>query len=182
MSSSYIKAFLEWYDASVAENYVFDFQKELLAYCRSDVDILRRSMIKFRHDFVDLENVDPLQYVTVAGVCMTIYRCNYMPSDTIGVVQDVTPGETYSKDSIAWLDWFSQRDDIKIQHALTGGEVNIKDVGKVDGFCKDTNTMYEFQGCFWHGCKACYSDTINSKNQIDMVTLRKRTFEKNDKI
>ena len=104
---------------------MFDFQKEILDYCRSDVDILRRSMMKFRYDFVDLENVDPLQYVTVAGVCITIYRCNYMPSDTIGVVKNVARGETYSKTSIAWLDWISQRDNIKIQHALTGGEVNI---------------------------------------------------------
>ena len=62
-----------------------------------------------------------------------------------------------------------------------GGEYKIKDIGKVDGFYKDT--VYEFQGCFWHGCKKCYSDdTINTKNQIDMLTLRKRTNEKNAKI
>ena len=42
--------------------------------------------------------------------------------------------------------------------------------------------VYEFQGCFWHGCKKCYSDdTINTKNQINMLTLRK-TLEKNGKI
>ena len=35
----------------------------------------------------------------------------------------------------------------------------------------------------WHGCNKCYSDdTINTKNQIDMLTLRKRTLEKNGKI
>ena len=45
------------------------------------------------------------------------------------------------------------------------------------------NTVYEFQGCFWHGCKKCYSDdTINTKNQIDMLTLRKRTLKKNGEI
>ena len=60
--------------------------------------------IKFREDFIELENIDPLQYVTIASVCMTIYRSNYMPEDTIGVVKDVTRGETYSKISIAWLD------------------------------------------------------------------------------
>ncbi len=50
MSSSNIKTFLEWYIARVEENYVFDFNKEILQYCKSDVDILRRSMIKFRED------------------------------------------------------------------------------------------------------------------------------------
>ena len=138
-------------------------------------------MIKFREDFIELENIDPLQYVTIASVCMAVYRCNYMPSDTIGIIKDITKGETYSKISIAWLDWISQKDTVNIQHALSGGEVNIKEVGKVDGLCGDT--IYEFQGCFWHGCKKCYSDdTINTKNQIDMLTLRKRTLEKNGKI
>ena len=58
-------------------------------------------MMKFRYDFMDLENIDPLQYVTVASVCMTIYRSKYMPGKTIGVVKDVTRGETYSKAS--WI-------------------------------------------------------------------------------
>ena len=75
-----------------------------------------------------------------------IYRCNYMPEDTIGVIKDVTHGETYSKISIAWLDWISKKDNgISIQHALNGGEECIKDVGKSRWIvCKDT--VYEFQG------------------------------------
>ena len=48
--------------------------------------------MKFRYDFMDLENIDPLQYVTVASVCMPIYRSHYMPGKTIGVVKDVTRG------------------------------------------------------------------------------------------
>ena len=32
--------FLQWYDDRVNENYVFDFKKEIIEYCRSDVDIL----------------------------------------------------------------------------------------------------------------------------------------------
>ena len=74
MSSSNRNAFLKWYATRIEDNYVFDFQKEILEYCRSDVDILRRSMLKFRHDFIELENVNPLlQYVTIASVCMSVY-------------------------------------------------------------------------------------------------------------
>ena len=51
--------FLKWYEERVSENYVFDFKKEILEYCRSDVDILRRSMMKFREDFTQLENILP---------------------------------------------------------------------------------------------------------------------------
>ena len=36
--------FLKWYDDRVSENYMFDFKKEILEYCRSDVDILRRGL------------------------------------------------------------------------------------------------------------------------------------------
>ena len=43
--------FLKWYDDRVSENYIFDFQKEILEYCRSDVDILRRGIMKLREDF-----------------------------------------------------------------------------------------------------------------------------------
>ena len=180
MVSANRKAFLVWYDERIAENYIFDFKKELREYCDSDVDILRRSMLKFRKDFIELENIDPLQYVTIASVCMAIYRSKYMPAKTIGVVKDVTRGECYSKISIAWIDWIAQRYNVKIQHALNGGEVTLKGIGKVDGFCEQTNTVYEFQGCFWHGCSSCYSDdSINTKNQMDMLTLRKRTLEKN---
>ena len=66
--------FLKWYEERVSENYVFDFKKEILEYCRSDVDILRRGIMKLREDFIQLENIDPLRYITIASVCMTIYR------------------------------------------------------------------------------------------------------------
>ncbi len=29
---------------------------------------------------------------------------------------------------------------------------------KADGCCASTNTVYEFNGCLWHGCKKCYKD------------------------
>ena len=53
------KEFLKWYEDRVNENYVFDFQKEIIEYCRSDVDILRRGMMKFRKDFIQLETSTP---------------------------------------------------------------------------------------------------------------------------
>ena len=79
MKSDEREKFLKWYEERVNNNYVFDFNKELIEYCRSDVDILRRSMIKFREDFIELENIDPLIYITIASVCMSFYRANYMP-------------------------------------------------------------------------------------------------------
>ena len=158
--------FLKWYDDRVSENYVFDFEKEIVDYCRSDVDILRRSLIKFREDFIQLENIDPLRYITIASVCMTIYRSNYMPKKTITIVPEYAKTNNFSKKSIMWLNYMSN--GANIQHALNGGEkaLTIGDkTYKVDGFCEETNTVYEFYGCFWHGCPNCYKpNIINSKS------------------
>ena len=99
--------FLKWYEERVSENYVFDFKKEIIEYCRSDVDILRRGIMKLREDFIKLENIDPLRYITIASVCMTIYRSNYMPNKTIAIVPEYAKTDNYSKMSIMWLNYVS---------------------------------------------------------------------------
>ncbi|XP_067651372.1 uncharacterized protein [Haliotis asinina] len=54
------QAFLTWYDARVAEGGVFfHLDEELLAYCQSDVDILRRGCAAFRNIFIQQNHVDP---------------------------------------------------------------------------------------------------------------------------
>ena len=177
---------LKWYDGRMSENYVFDFKKEILEYCRSDADILRRSMMKFCEDFIQLENIDPLRYITIASVCMMIYRSNYMPNKTIAIVPGYAKTDNFSKMSIMWLNYVSN--GMNIKHALNGGEkeLNINNkTYKVDGFCEETNTntVYEFYGCFWHGCTNCYKPNIvKSKNQMDIATLNDRTIEKRETI
>ena len=122
------KKFLQWYQDRVSENYVFDFKKELEDYCRSDVDILRRSMLKFREDFICIANIDPLQYITIASVCMNVYRSKFMPPNTIGIIKDIAKTEAFSKISMAWLKWISDTQNVYIQHALNGGEHVISGV------------------------------------------------------
>jgi hypothetical protein len=178
--------FLDWYNKKISENYIFDFKKELEEYCRSDVDILRRGCLSFREIFLEVANIDPLQYLTIAGACMAIYRALDLPENTIAVVQKEYKEDIYSKESICWLDYRSQIDKCTIQHALNGGEKTIIIDGKilkVDGYCKATNTVYQFHGCFWHGCPKCYKpDVINNKNQTSMKDLYKRTERISDLI
>ena len=87
----------------MSENYIFDFKKEILEYCRSDVDILRRGIMKLREDFIQLENIHPLRYIAIASVCMTIYRSNHMPKKTIAIIPQYTKKDNFSKMSIMWL-------------------------------------------------------------------------------
>ena len=99
--------FFKWYNDRISENYVFDFRKELIEYCRSDVDILRRSMTEFRKCFIETENIDPLRYVTITSVCVTIYRNRYMSSKTIAIVSEAV--DHFNKMSVIWLSYMSKK-------------------------------------------------------------------------
>ncbi|CAC5384163.1 unnamed protein product [Mytilus coruscus] len=125
------KLFLEWYATNVHKK--FDFKLELLKYCQSDVDILRRCCLKFRQLFMAMTTID------------------------------------------------SNKGGIHIQHAHNGGEKNVGDY-RVDGYHKNEDgkeIVFEYHGCFWHGCSKCYSkQTVNTVNKMTMADLHQRTLEK----
>ena len=76
----------------------------------------------------------------------------------------------YSKECIKWLNSIAEKEHHKIMHAENGGEYNIPNTPYlVDGFCRETNTIYEFHGCYWHGC-LCQGDRnkLNSKAHATM--------------
>ena len=168
------------------ENYVFDFKKEIIENCCSDVDILRTSMMKLREEFTKLKNIDPLRYETIASVCMNIYRSNYMPKEASAVIPEFIKLEKHSKASITWLSYMSKSTSYEIKHVLNGGEKEIQINGKtykVDGFCNECYAVHEYYDCFWHGCPRCYKPNIvNSKSQIDMGTLNNKTIEQREAI
>ena len=124
-------------------------------------------MTKLKEDFINLENIDPLRYITIASVCITLDRSNYMLKKTVAIVPESTKTDNFSKLSIMWLNYVSN--GMHIQHALNGGEkeltINNKNY-KVNGFCKETNRVYEFYGCFWHGCPKCYKPNIVTSSQL----------------
>ena len=135
--------------------------------------------MRLRELFIEIASIDPFQYVTIAGVCHAIYRSQFIQENTIGIA-DEAHVDTYSVKSIKWLKYISQKDEINIRHACNGGESVITVNGKsykVDGYCKETNTIYQFHGCYWHGCSLCYHElTVNRFNQYNMKYLCKRTM------
>lgn len=93
---------------------------------------------------------------------------------------DVTYTRNFSSKSISWLNSVMENDHIFIQHALNVGEYNIPGTRlKADGFCFETNTIYEFYGDFWHGNPTLFAaNDINAVNQISMGELFEKTCEK----
>ena len=58
--------------------------------------------------------------------------------------------------------------NINIQHAKNGGEFTIPNTKyKADGYCKDTNTIYEFHGDEYHG-----NPKINNFNHMSYFGIK----------
>jgi hypothetical protein len=108
----------------------------------------------------------------------------------------------YSMKCIKWLESIMSQEGIFIQHAGNIGEFNIPGTRyKADGYCKKTNTVYEFHGDCFHGnpdlfedteqcnpfndltAKELYDDTINRENKIkelgfNLVVIWENDFNK----
>ncbi|GBN72881.1 hypothetical protein AVEN_272306-1 [Araneus ventricosus] len=176
MSSKARIEFLGWYEAQKGGN--FDFQAEMLSYCRSDVDILRRCCIEFRKQFIEIADVDPSCYVTIASACMTTFRAKHLEKDTIAMVpiHGYVDKTKFSHDAIRWLDYVALKENISIKHGMNQTGEQIVNGISVDGYCDETKTIYQFHGCFFHGCPDCFDgDALNLLLGLTMNTLFENT-------
>ena len=159
-------AFREWY--SKHQNDPFDFQTELLEYCRSNVDILHKCCLQFRKLFMEITSkdhddpgVDPFaKCITIASACQYVYQRNFLEPDAIGLIpaQGYNPLDKHSIKAIQWLKYYAHTHSVDIRHARNGSEVQVGDY-KLDGFYIGSDgekVALEFNGCIWHGCPKCY--------------------------
>ncbi|CAB3990322.1 DNA polymerase, partial [Paramuricea clavata] len=112
--------------------------QEILSYCRSDVDILRRCCLEFRELFRHVTDIDPFEKSPL--------------QDTIAIIppHGYCPENKQSNLALKWLTYTAEKNGIYIQHARNAGENRV---GRylLDGHHDETNTAYEVHGCFWHG-------------------------------
>ena len=145
-------AFIAWHDEQVANNYRYDFREEIIKYCRSDVDILHRCCLLYREMFRKETGIDPFnKALTIASYCQEVYRTNFLKKDTIAIFNNDRQWKIkQSNVAVTWLSYISEKEDLYINHVRNGGEKRVEPYS-LDGYCEETNTAYEFQGCFWHG-------------------------------
>jgi G:T-mismatch repair DNA endonuclease (very short patch repair protein) len=73
--------------------------------------------------------------------------------------------------ALAWLMLEEKKEGTRILHGRNGKECQLPEQPDihVDGLCEETRTVYEFNGCYWHGhtCMAfrdtptaCGGDTL----------------------
>ena len=89
--------------------------------------------------------------------------------------------QPYGQMAVQWLNREGCEIGCTIRHQANGRE---KRIGKlsVDGWCADTNTAYQYHGCFWHGCPKCHTDpdeinAVNGKTMGVLLTETKKLTE-----
>lgn len=158
MSKDKKKEFDTWYAQQPSHGY--DFRQELVAYCTSDVKLLKEGCLKFKDVFVPHAKFNPFSHMAIASACNRDLRQNRMLPHTIAnePVRGWRLNTQQSSVALEWLHWIAREQDIPIRHAGNEGEYRIPEHPKytVDGYHAPTRTVYEFHGCFWHGCPSCY--------------------------
>ena len=215
MSKEKKEEFDLYYENASKPVVLFNFQEELVRYCKSDVKLLKEGCETFQKLFIEHSGFNPFEKLTIASACNQGLRDNCMYKDTIAS----EPAHGWaglkgnaSKESLEWLHWMNHgmrkqaydtmneedhevhdlmeiydpdyqhpiRKDY-IEHAGNGDEKYIPAIRTtVDGYCEENNTIYQYQGCYWHGCEVCYPNRTEKHFRLDgrtMYEVREKTRE-----
>jgi hypothetical protein len=90
----------------------------------------------------------------------------------------------HSKIQIQWLNLISTLQNIDIQHAENSCEYTIPNTRfRADGYCQETNTIYEFHGDYWHGNPLLFKPSnMNKTTHCTFGELYQKTLDKEDLI
>ena len=176
----------EWHADQVRRNVKYDFQQEMEAYCRSDVALLQAGCEAFTKEFQSHAGFNPfISCVTIASACHLFWRKQCLKAETIAVEPLKGWRGANVNHSIKALQWLYYKEHCipkqgvcpdRIKHVRNGGEQRVATATNsyfVDGYDPHTKTIYEFNGCFWHGCPECYPTNRHTKHGVNAV----RTIE-----
>ena len=160
---------LQWHADQVRRNVSFNFKQEMIAYCRSDVALLKAGCIKFQQEFESQAGFNPMaECITIASACNKYWRMHHLEPNTIAVEPLRGWRGANTNQSLKALQWLylKEKEIVKqgasadrIQHVRNGGEQSVRTAVTsyfVDGYDAVTRTVYEFHGCLYHGCSLCY--------------------------
>jgi len=127
-------------------------------YCQDDVTVLRQACQILRRDFIEIGNFEVfLEALTIASACNKVLRKKFLKPETVGLIPagGYSANNKYRKKALMWLLRMEQTDGCQIHHARNGREYRPPELPRysVDGYCRETRTVYEFLRCYYHGCK-----------------------------
>ena len=166
MTSKKREAFMRWHAERRVEGYVFDLKRDMMQYCKSDVKLLKAACEKFVAK--KEAKFDPMEKcITIASACNRYWRKCHLTPKTVAVRPPNGWKGSQTNQSVKarrWLSWCNFRlretdtEQDRIRYVDNGGEVHVSNL-LVDGFDARTNTVYEFNACFYHGCPRCFPKT-----------------------
>ena len=99
--------FEKWHKDQRDKEIVFDFQQELVAYCESDVRLLKEGCLTFKRLFEAKTSFNPFDHITIASACNRDLRMNRMIPKSIASepVNGWRNCINQSKVAMEWLTW-----------------------------------------------------------------------------
>jgi hypothetical protein len=99
---------------------------------------------------LETNGIDPAASFSTAGFSLKEYRHSFYD----GTIMDLSSWDVKRRSSAMEDYWFNailirERGLRVVKHKIIRG-------GKVDGYDETTNTVYQFHGCYWHGCHKCF--------------------------
>ena len=169
-----------WYDE--VKDRPFNFKAEIRKYCMNDVIILMKCFMKFRNDWIENFKIDCIsRCITLPQAVLEVFKTFYLPAKTIAIIPSNGYENKRTQSFIAnlFLDYIEKILKIKL---IREYKINRY---FADGFCPQNNTVYEFFGCFSHGCKRCFKSpkrflTMNPVYKISMDKLYQDSMSKID--
>ena len=193
MDEKELKDFEKWYESKKNETYIL--RNEVKEYCMNDVFILTKSLLKF-HDIIlqhaKAEVLFDHEIMTISSLALNVFNRFFPLPNLLGVepvlgYNGFSKLKNQSKVAIEWLNEINEEigggENFRwIYHKF--GEKRIENY-YIDGYDESTNTIYEFLGCFFHGCSTCYNLRDYNKKcektfgKLNMETSSRLTYLRN---
>lgn len=109
---------------------VFDFQKELSAYLKSDVEVLTGALTAFLEEMVELTGIGPVtECVTIASTAFKVWQKMFLKPNLVAV--EPTNGwrsnqQNQSKEAIEWREYQNEKIGGRIQVSSHFKKVKVR--------------------------------------------------------
>ena len=118
MKEEYENSFKPWYDEFKQSGQTWIFQEQFRKYCRADVEVLSKMVLKFRKLFKDQFDIDPFRYATIGSLCVNLYRAKFMPARTMVSNENSKNDSKVCKEWLHYLRLFNPESSVKIEHPI----------------------------------------------------------------
>ena len=155
------------------------------------------SIVFHRHHHANQSKIREAEYGDEARLCQRILGLDANALYLYAIMQDMPTGfftrykveesgvraypqQKYGRMACEWLEHIATETGLHIQHMKNNREKRIAGLS-VDGWCSATKTVYQFHGCYWHGCP-CQGPGTNKTRQRSFEDLREDTRKCTERI